>query len=236
MRLSAIWGCAPVLASMLVACLSAPWAHAASLAQGPQTYLGHQVVVGTVLVPVLGDIETRTDTWVLVTLTQQADVMRWVQRTCKVWMAPVAGVKSSLPADTLPKLPVAHIRLDRAADGDWRGAWDTQWTAADLDEDGFPGVSVRIDVPLCAGHVYMAMQTHTQATASWVGASLLGELQVTMRQRMLGASNVCLRLGRKQQQQAFIGVFALTPVADITDCDDISDDAWPTAMQNPRSL
>ncbi len=230
--------CIATLALAMVSRSAPTRAHAMPRVQNsPHTYLGHHVVMGTVPVAVLGEIDTRTDTWVVVTLTQTGDIMRWHQRTCKVVMAPVAGVKTSLPAATIRKLPVADIRLDRGADGLWRGAWDAYWSAADLDGDGHPGVSVRVDVPLCAGEVYVTMQTHTQAQASWVGTSLLGELHVTMQQQVIGASNLCLRLGRKQQRQTFVGVFTLTPSSGaVADCDTIDEGAWPSAVQNPRSL
>ena len=198
-----------------------------------QTYLGHQVVWGTVSVPLRGDLDIRTDTWMVIDMQTSDDgSLQWTQRDCKISMSPMMGIKTSFAEGAVALLPKTLARLTPGPSGALTGRWKSVWTQADHDQDGFPGVSVHVDMPLCGGSVYITMASQTDASATWVGKELIGEIQMSMERRTLGASNWCLRLGPSREEQAMVGVFLLQPIADVANCDAVPAGAWPNALRD----
>jgi hypothetical protein len=198
-----------------------------------KTYLGHQVVWGTVSVPLRGDLDIRTDTWMVVEMQTSDDgSVQWTQRDCNIAMSPMMGIKTAFAEGAVARLPKTVARFTPGPLGTLTGRWKSTWTQADHDQDGFPGVSVHVDMPLCGGSVYITMTSHTDATATWVGQELLGEIKMTMERRTLGASNWCLRLGPNREEKTMVGVFLLQPVVGVSACEAVAADAWPNALRD----
>ena len=191
------------------------------------------MVWGSVSVPLRGDLDIRTDTWMIAQMRVGADgSVRWTQRDCKVSMSPMMGIKTAFGAGAVPLLPPTNASLKPTLHNKLHGQWRSTWTQSDHDQDGFPGVSVHVDMPLCGGSVYITMTSHTKASASWVGDELIGEVDLSMERRMLGASNWCLRLGPNREDQTMTGVFLFQPFAHVSNCAEVPDSAWPNALRD----
>ncbi len=205
----------------------------ATAAPAPKSYLGHQVVWGNVSVPLRGDLDIRTDTWMIAQMQIAADgSVQWTQRDCNIVMSPMMGIKTAFGANAVPLFPTTNASLALDANSNLQGRWRSTWTQFDQDQDGFPGTSVHVDMPLCGGSVYITMTSLTSASANWVGDELLGEISVAMERRTLGASNWCLRLGPNLVEQTMAGVFLFQPTEDVSTCDAVAGDAWPNALRD----
>lgn len=203
-----------------------PLAFAVVFAAAPELWIGHQVVWGTAPVPWVGERPTRTDSYVLAHVERRDGSLHMVHDTCRVDIAPVAGVRTALPPETYPLLPRVPFIL-KPQGNVWVGTWDAAWTAADHDQDGHPGVSVSVDVPLCRGQVYVASQSKTSAEARFVGDKLEGEVQVRFQQQVLGASNPCLSLTAADTHDSMRGVVRYRPVQTGQTCAEIDPILWP---------
>ena len=207
-----------------------------TLSASSTLYLGHQVMWGSVSVPLRGDLDMRTDTWMLVKMQSVKDgSFHWTQHDCKIRMSPIMGIETAFTDGAVARLPHTVGILSPVAEHSLKGAWQSTWTQMDHDQDGFPGVSVRVDMPLCSGSLYIAMNSQGRASANWVGGELIGEVDLTVARSFLGASNWCLRIGPDREQQALAGVFLLQPAKKIEQCSDVAADAWPNALRDSDS-
>ena len=190
-----------------------------------ELWAGHQVVWGTANVPLIGERETRTDSYFLAHVERDAEGMHFIQETCRVEIAPVAGVRTFIAPETFPALPTVPFTLKEAG-GRWTGQWDAGWTEQDDDKDGEPGVTVHVQVPLCSGRVFVSSQSETHAEARFVGANLEGEVRVHFTQKVLGASNPCLSLTAANNQDTLHGVVRYRPIDRSDTCAAVA--AWPS--------
>ncbi|MCB9778314.1 MAG: hypothetical protein H6742_07105 [Alphaproteobacteria bacterium] len=199
-------------------------------AQADGLYLGHTAVEGSRTMAVVGELRTRTDTWVLARIEDRGDHVLVHQTACAMAVRPVAGVRVGMDDDAVRALPASTFRLDRAADGSLVGApWQTGWGADDLDGDGAPGVSVRVRAPLCGGTLHVASQTTSQARATLDDRGLRGRLQVEVGQEILGADGPCLKVAAKDTVEQLAGPFAYVPAPAGATCDSVDRSAWPDA-------
>lgn len=195
---------------------------------GTDLWAGHQVVWGKRKIPVLGERETRTETFVLARVHRDGDDLVLAQGACRVIVGDVAGVRTRIAAASARRLPVVRFRLEGGAAGtDWRGRWRSGWDARDWDGDGRPGLSVEVDAPLCGGSVYVATESESRAEATPYDAAIRGRITVTVHQRVLGASNVCLELAGSDTEEEQRGVFAYRPVPADSTCDSLAEAGWP---------
>lgn len=193
-----------------------------------ELWAGHQVVVGSREVPVIGALRTQLDTFVLATVTRTAQGgVTLEQRACATRVAPVFSVDVSMSSTAIGRLPTATIVFTPAGDALRAAPWQVGWDAGDLDDDGHPGLSVQVSAPLCSGAVYVASRSRSSATAKLLADGLHGSIEVRVWQQRLGASRFCLTLGDADTEETQRGAFAYRRVASTTRCEDLSPEAWP---------
>lgn len=204
-----------------------------ALAQEPswelvERWAGHQVVLGRQDLTLAGEVETRTDSFVIADVRRQGARYRLTQYTCRVAIAQVAGVQAELSDAAVRSLPPATIELERRADGAFRAAsWTTVWDDRDHEGDGNAGVTVSIDAPLCGGSLYISTVTTTNARFLPFEAGADGEVDVTVSQRILDTSNWCLDVATADSVERVRGRVRYAPIAQEATCDQLFADGWP---------
>ena len=197
--------------------------------------LGQQIWLGTMHVyersemPIIGTVDSRTDSLVLLQRQPTApDIYRFKQTLCAVTLQPVGGIQMALRPGAARQLPPVLLELRLRGPHTLAGSWASGWDASDHDGDGNPGLSIQIDVPLCSGVLYLATNSRTQARVHRVGTALLGETRVELDQTILGASNPCLRLAARDRSMSLQGVFKWVPRPEtVLTCDQVRLDMWP---------
>lgn len=189
-------------------------------------WAGHIVVKGKRILPFFGNMEPRTDTFVLASLRQEGDSLSLVQRPCLTQIAPVAGARMRFLPGADERLPTASLRFSGPMHALVAPAWQAGWEEEDLDQDGQPGLTVLVSAPMCSGSVAVASTTVSQATGALLGDALRGEISVTVQQRILGATGACLRMVAHDSRDRMAGTFAYTRVPTGTSCASIAD-SWP---------
>lgn len=200
-----------------------PASEAATIAT-PQRFAGHQVTYGSRKIPFRGKVETRTDTFVLASITRRNDELVVTQRACHVRFKPVAGVSVSLDARSLPK---DRFVLQEDA-GLYQGRSRVAWAREDVDSDGKPGMTVVVDSSICSGSLYVGNDSRTKATA-WLrrDGSISGRAKVRIDQTILGTEGVCLGMAAKDTTELVSGPFAYVPVDEDATCESWSVASWP---------
>jgi hypothetical protein len=193
-----------------------------------ELWAGHQVVTGKRDVPLLGERETRTESWVLARVRRDAAGLELVQSACRIESAPVLGVSTLIAPAAARLLPPTRFRLERdPATGLLAGEWAGGFDAHDWDDDGSPGLGVEVSGPLCSGRVSVTSETTTRARGVDAGDVLSGEVTVDVRQHVLGASARCLLLGGRDGHDEQRGTFTYVRVPDDATCDALESLAWP---------
>jgi hypothetical protein len=190
----------------------------------PTTWAGHQITIGRREVPFQGEVETRTDTYVLATLRDRGRGLVLEQRACRVRFTPVGGVKVTMKAGSLPK---SEMHLVPGEDGGLRGRSLVAWGREDVDEDGHAGMTVTVDAPVCSGDLYVANRSFTEATVSISDGMLKGEADVHVVQSILGADGACLSVVAEGTDERLSGEFAFVPVDDDASCAGLFASGWP---------
>lgn len=181
-------------------------------------------------VPILGQLATRTDSYVLAQVVRQRGALVLEQRTCRMDFAPVAGARFAFDRRALPNLPVARLTFSQGAAGLWRAApWIVAWdAAADPEADGQPGARIDVTAPLCAGALQVASRAVSVAQGRRLASGgLVGQIAVTVTQRILGASGLCLRAVAHDSREQLSGFFAYAPVAATATCAGLLAQGWP---------
>ncbi len=188
---------------------------------------GYQEVEGAREVPVLGAVTTRSRTWFLARWLPDGDHRVLAMRTCGVEFDRVLGAKVELPSRALARLPVVRAPFRARADGSLvSAAWSSGWQD-DLDEDRRPGVSIHVDAPVCSGQVYVTSEARSSAVLFERGGTFEGRLRVRVKQRVLGASNDCLRRVSEDSDEELSGRLRLVPVPGDATCGRWSSERWP---------
>lgn len=188
------------------------------------TYLGHSYVSHPRAMPILGTVEARTDTWVLARIVSTERGVEIQEQPCEVVIKPVAGVRVKMLEGAVRRLPPVRFELSgEELSGKWRSGWEEQ----DLDQDGLPGVTMRVQASLCSGSLQVASQTSSRAVARWQGEELVGSLEVEVQQRILGATGACLKAAAKDSTDSMRGAFRYRRVAEGTSCEAAG--GWPVA-------
>jgi len=214
-------------ASPIAAPLAADVVRVAATAEVPQVWAGHQVALGTKKVPVLGTLETRTDTFVLARLQKTSVGWQLVQEACRLDFAPVGGVTISMDTDSLPK---TTMKLRERQDGTFAASSVVRWGSEDLDDDGNPGMTVDVDATLCAGSLYVSSTSTSDGSARVAPRFIGGHVDTNVRQSILGAEGACLSRMAEDTNDDVAGPFAYVPVASDATCGSLAGD-WPvTAM------
>jgi len=205
------------------ALLSDPLATMAVQSVDGQVWAGHQVSFGKRDVPFKGEVRTRTDTWTIARVEHQDDRITLTQEACMVVFKPIAGVKVFMDARALP---ANEFGFD--SNGvDLKGSSVVSWDDEDVDGDGHPGMTVRVDSSVCSGELYVSNDSRTRARAALDGDALRGTARVTIDQRVLGAKGACLSVVADDTHEVVSGPFAYAPVDSSATCRSLMQSGWP---------
>ena len=199
----------------------------------PTTWAGHQVSFGRREVPFKGEVETRMDSFVLARLERHGELVELHQTACDVRFSKVAGVVVHMSAQALPDTRTVFAFADDAATPgrELSGRSLVAWGTEDLDDDGHPGVTVRVQAPVCSGELYVANSSKTKATATLTPERLQGRANVHVRQLILGAEGACLSAVAKDTNEHQSGPFAYVPVPEGTTCEMLFRRGWPVIAE-----
>lgn len=192
-------------------------------------WAGHQVVTGIKKIPMIGELETRTDTFVVARVTRRGGAIHLVQEPCRSVVKKVAGVSTGIHRQKtgwMPKVEFSFLPIRKKG---WYQAvpWTNGWGEEDIDEDGHPGVTIDIDSLFCSGQVYLTSHSELQARGKFIGENFEGMMRVNAKQTPLGAEKTCLRLLVSEQFSKLEGTFAYTPVDPDATCETLLKEEWP---------
>lgn len=190
-------------------------------------WAGHQVAFGKRDVPVLGELETRMDNYVIARVRRSGDEIQIDQRACKVDYADPSGVVVRVDANALPDSRLVFERVEGTPHYTMSGSVD--WGEEDIDEDGNPGMAVYVDAPVCSGTLHVTNHTTTSARAFGDddGGPLHGEVTISVRQKILGAEGKCLSALADDTYERSKGTFKYVKVKADDTCKSLLDAGWP---------
>lgn len=226
----------------LLAPLLALLAHGADAAVAeppPELWAGHQVLIGKRKIPLYGQQETHTENFLLAEVRRTPSRIDIRQKVCRIDIRPIKGTLASMSPETVAHLPRTHIVLDEKSDETLAAApWSHGWGPDDIDGDGHPGATVHI-AGTCSGDIYISTESQSTLLAGQAvadGAS--GEMSVALRQKVLGASGLCLKLIAGDSDEVQRGWFDYRRVAPGTTCQSLTAAAaagkpWPAKARQP---
>jgi len=175
-------------------------------------------------VPIIGNTHIRSTTHLLVSITDADGVLNQTQKTCIVDSRPSRSItRTVLPKAFVDHLPVKTypVSVSESEDGSWTYNADLHQqyvgydgvkaggvipdnakdpSVFDWDEDGKPGASILIDLPLF-GHIriYMVQTNHTLLNGQLVNDNRIEgrSKQLVLDQRTIGADNRLLATSPK---------------------------------------
>jgi len=196
-----------------------------------EIWVGHQVVVGSRPVPFIGELETRSDSYLLAEVLRQGDQIVLRQRACGFAFKKVLGVTVRMSPATVARLPVSTIRFDRVEGRRFRSApFVVGWGEEDIDEDGKPGATVEVSSALCSGQVYTKAHTVTVAEGRLTQDGMRGTVEVRNREQVVTASSACLRAGSADKDEQQRGRFAYARAEAGTTCASLAGRSWPVRV------
>ncbi len=194
-----------------------------------ETWVGHQVTLGRREIPVMGTLETRTDTWVVAEVRRvDAATLELTERACRVQIAEAAGARITMTDATVRALPATTVRYAlHPRTGLWQaGPWKAGWDRRDHDGDGHPGITITVDAPLCGGRLHVASESQSIARARWEGPRFSGELKVKLAQTILGAEGKCLGVVSSDSDERLTGHLAYARVEPGATCEALARAGW----------
>lgn len=195
--------------------------------EAEELWAGHQVLLGARKIPILGELQTRTESFQLAAVERQDGAIRLKQRTCRMENAPVAGVRVNFLPEGVPKMPPSIIPYTRR-DGAWVGGpWVTEWGEEDVDRDGKPGATVQVEAPICGGTLYVGGFSRATTRATEREGGLEGEMRALVGHRILDTSGGCLKLAARDAEEKVSGTFAYRPVPAGSTCESLLAEPWP---------
>lgn len=203
-----------------------------------EVWAGHQVSNGKRKIPLYGEKETHTENYFIAEVHRTPARIDIRQKTCRIDIRPIKGVTPTMKPETIARLPKTHIVLEEKPDGSLVAApWSTGWESEDIDADGFPGATVQISGTSCSGNVYVSSQTQTallSGRATDDGAT--GEVSLRLKQKILGAKGLCLKLMAGDSDETQTGSFAYRRVEPGTTCQSLAGKPWPVKAGPPSAV
>ena len=180
-------------------------------------------------IPIYGEKETHTENFLIAEVRRSDGHIDILQKLCRIEVSPIKGVTASMSRDTVLRLPKSRIAFAVSSDGTLAAQpWTTGWDAQDIDADGHPGTTVQITGGKCPGEVYATNQTVSRLVSGHAtGDGITGELAVQVKQKILGASSVCLKLVAGDSEETQTGWFGYRRVPVGTSCRTLADKPWP---------
>jgi hypothetical protein len=200
-----------------------------------EAWAGHQVLKGKRKIPIYGDKETHTENFLIAEIHRSDKRIDIRQKLCRIEVHPIKGVTASMSKEGVLRLPKSQIAIDVKADGTLAARpWTTGWGAEDIDADDFPGATIHISGSKCAGDVYATNQTVTRLVSGRVtGDGITGEIAVQVKQKILGASGLCLKLIAGDSEESQTGWIAYRRVPIGTSCRTLATQPWPVKAGSP---
>jgi hypothetical protein len=206
-----------------------------------ELWIGHQVAIGRRAVPLLGELETRIEYFLLARARRSGSELTLEQWPCAVRIKPVLGIQVRMPPATMAKMPQARIEFSLAPDmTTWSAQpWEVGWGVEDLDGDGQPGMTVQVESFFCTGRISTSTWARSTASARDVDGALAGEIAIETREDLLGASQGCLLMGGRHREERQTGRFRYRRADPGTSCEQLSVEAWPVdagaALNGPKT-
>ncbi len=200
-----------------------------------EAWVGHEVLTGKRKVPIYGDKETHTENFLVAEIRRDGQHLDVRQKICRIEVSPIKGVVASMSKEAVLRLPKAHFVLDVGADGNLTAQpWTTGWGSEDIDADGNPGVTIHIASSKCGGDVYTTNQTVTRLVSGHAtDDSITGDVAVLVKQKILGASGLCLKLMAGDSEEHQSGRFVYRRVPPGTSCRSLANEPWPVNAAAP---
>jgi hypothetical protein len=194
-----------------------------------EAWAGHQVLKGKRKIPIYGEKETHTENFFIAEVHRSPGRIDVLQKLCRIDIGAIKGVKASMSSQTVARLPKARFVLEEAKDGTLTATpWKHGWGDEDIDSDDHPGATVQITGSRCSGDVYVSNASETSLVsgrASEDGVS--GQISVRLKQRILGATGLCLKLVAGDSDETQTGWFAYRRVPIGTSCRTLANQPWP---------
>ncbi|HEX7499974.1 MAG TPA: hypothetical protein VF524_06665 [Polyangia bacterium] len=202
-----------------------------------EVWAGHQVSNGKRKIPLYGEKETHTENYFIAEVNRTSSRIDIRQKTCRIDIRPIKGVTPTMKPESIARLPKAHIVLEEKADGSLVAVpWSTGWESEDVDADGFPGATVQISGTSCSGDIYVSSQSVTSLLSGCAtddGAT--GEVSLRLRQKILGAKGLCLKLMAGDSDETQTGWLAYRRVEPGTTCQSLAGKPWPVKAGPPEA-
>jgi hypothetical protein len=201
-----------------------------------ELWAGHQVLIGKRKIPLYGQQETHTENYLLAEVRRTSSRIEIRQKVCRIDIRPIKGTLATMKPETVAHIPRSHIVLDEAPDGKLTAApWSHGWTADDIDADGFPGATVHIN-GTCSGDVYISSESQTTLLSGHATPdSASGEESVRLKQKVLGASGLCLKLVAGDSDEVQSGWFDYRRVEPGSTCQSLAGKPWPAKARQPQA-
>lgn len=200
-----------------------------------EAWVGHQVLKGKRKVPIYGEKETHTENYYIAEIHRSEGRIDIRQKTCRIEVSPIKNVTPSMKTETVLRLPRSHFALEEARDGSVTAQpWSTGWGEEDIDGDGHPGATVHIAGTTCSGDVYVSNQSTTRLISGHATEDgVTGQISVQMKQKILGASGLCLKLMAGDSDETQTGWFAWKRIPIGQNCRTLADKPWPVKAGPP---
>ena len=202
-----------------------------------EVWAGHQVLTGKRKIPLYGEKETHTENYFIAEVHRSATRIDIRQKLCRIDIRPIKGVLAAMKPETVAHLPKSRVTFDESEIGSLSAApWSHGWQAEDIDLDGKPGATVSISGTTCSGDVYVSNQSVTSLVsghATQDGAE--GEISVKLKQKILGATGLCLKLIAGDSDETQTGWFAYRRVEPGTTCQSLTGKPWPVKAGPPEA-
>jgi hypothetical protein len=198
-----------------------------------EAWAGHQVLKGKRKIPIYGDKETHTENFLIAEIRRSEHRIEILQKLCRTAVRPIKGVTASMRRESVLRLPKSHIDFDVKADNTLVAKpWTTGWEAEDIDADGSPGATVQIAGSKCAGEVYVTNQTTTRLVSGRATEDgITADIAVQVKQKILGATGLCLKLMAGDSDESQIGQIAYRRVPIGTSCRTLATQPWPVHVE-----
>jgi hypothetical protein len=199
-----------------------------------EAWAGHQVLRGKRKVPIYGLQDTHTEDFLIAEIHRSEGRIEVIQKLCRTEVKPVKGVTAGMKQETVLRLPRTRVSFAVRADGSLAAPpWSTGWGSEDVDGDGFPGATVHI-AGKCDGQVYVSNHaTTTLVSGRATEDGMAGNIDVLVKQKVLGASGFCLKLVAGDSDERQIGNFAFRRVPIGSSCSSLAGKPWPVQASPP---
>jgi hypothetical protein len=201
-----------------------------------EVWAGHQVLSGKRKVPLYGEKDVRTENYLIAEVHRSATHIDIIQKSCRIDISPIKNVLANMRTETVVRLPRTRISLDLAPNGKVAGPPSSSgWGDEDVDGDGHPGATVQISGTSCSGEVYVSTQSSTTLLSSRLtGDGMIGKLSVRTRQKILGASGLCLKLFAGDSDEVQSGFFAYRRIQPGNNCRSLAGKPWPVKAEEVK--